>query len=194
MKQKMTVWVLMICGLFGASFATMDIWKSDPNHSELGFEIKHLGISEISGHFTEFESKMTTSKPDFSDAKIEMTAQVKSVNTRVPARDEHLRGADFFNVAKHPTLTFVSKSALPVKDKNRKYLITGDLTLAGVTKSVQFELEYNGKVQNPQTKAEVLGFEMEGKIKRSDFNFGSQFPNAMLSDEVEIFANLEYTK
>lgn len=73
-------------------------WTLDPNHSKLGFTVTHLGIADIPGHFNDYTVEITTSKEDFSDAVVELTVQTSSVDTRISARDEHLRSPDFFNV------------------------------------------------------------------------------------------------
>ncbi|MBD0295740.1 MAG: YceI family protein, partial [Flavisolibacter sp.] len=85
-------------------------WKADPYHSRLGFTVTHLGIADVPGHFGAYDVTITASKDDFSDAVVEMTAQTASINTRVEPRDKHLKSADFFDVEKHPTLTFKSTS------------------------------------------------------------------------------------
>jgi polyisoprenoid-binding protein YceI len=167
-------------------------WKSDPMHSRLGFGITHLGISEVNGLFKTFDVTVNTNKADFSDATFELTTDVNSIDTEIEMRDNHLRSADFFDVAKYPKLTFKSTSIKKVK-KN-KYKITGDLTFHGVTKSVTMDLVYNGTVENPMSKAETAGFQLTGAIKRSDFNLGAGFPAPMISDLVTIKADGEFVK
>ena len=84
------------------------IWKSDPPHSQLGFTVTHLGINDVSGTFNDFETVVTATKPDFSDARFQLTAKTSSLDTRVEMRDNHLKSADFFDADKYPTMTYTS--------------------------------------------------------------------------------------
>jgi polyisoprenoid-binding protein YceI len=165
-------------------------WQNDDPHSQLGFTVTHLGISDISGTFNDFDVTIQSSKPDFSDATFQMTAKAASIDTRVDARNNHLKSADFFDVAKYPELSFTSTS-LKKKGKN-KYAITGDLTLHGITKRVTMNLVFRGTTVNPMSKANTAGFQLQGVIKRSDFNVGPGFPAPMISDEVRIKADGEF--
>jgi polyisoprenoid-binding protein YceI len=165
-------------------------WQNDDPHSQLGFTVTHLGISDISGTFNDFDVTIQSSKPDFSDVTFQMTAKAASIDTRVDARNNHLRSADFFDVAKYPELSFTSTS-LKKKGKN-KYAITGDLTLHGITKPVTMNLVFRGTTVNPMSKATTAGFQLQGVIKRSDFNVGPGFPAPMISDEVRIKADGEF--
>ena len=175
-----------------SAFATVSTWSNDKAHSSLGFTITHLGISDISGTFKNFEVSVNSAKDDFSDAVFELSADVASINTAIEMRDNHLKSADFFDVEKFPKLTFKSTSLTPAgKDR---YKLTGNLTLHGVTKPVTMDLWYRGTVTNPMSKAATSGFQVSGVIKRSDFGIGEKFPAPMLSDEVRIKADGEFTK
>lgn len=174
------------------AFVFADVWKSDKNHSELGFSIVHMGINDVTGKFKTFEATMTASKADFSDAVVELSADVASIDTEVEMRDNHLRSADFFDVEKFPKLTFKStKIEASGKDS---YRLTGDLTLHGVTKPVTMNLLYRGTIENPMNKKPTAGFQLTGMLKRSDFGIGPKFPAPALSDEVQIKANGEFNK
>ena len=175
-----------------SAFATVSTWSNDKAHSSLGFTITHLGISDISGTFKNFEVSVNSSKDDFSDAVFELTADVASINTAIEMRDNHLKSADFFDAEKFPKLTFKSTSLKPAgKDR---YKLTGDLTLHGITRPVTMDLWYRGTVTNPMSKAATSGFQVSGVIKRSDFGIGAGFSAPMLSDEVKIKADGEFTK
>lgn len=165
-------------------------WENDDPHSQLGFTVTHLGISDVSGTFNDVDVTVQSSKPDFSDASFELTAQTASLDTRVEARDEHLKSADFFDAAKYPTLNFKSTSIKPA-GKN-KYKLTGNLSLHGVTKPVTMDLLYTGTVENPMSKKQTAGFQVTGTIKRSDFNVGPGFPAPVISNEVRIKADGEF--
>lgn len=165
-------------------------WQNDDPHSQLGFTVTHLGISDISGTFNDFDVTVQSSKPDFSDAVFQLTAKTASIDTRVEARNNHLKSADFFDVAKYPELSFTSTS-LKKKGKN-KYALSGNLTLHGITKPVTMNLLFRGTTVNPMSKATTAGFQLEGVIKRADFNVGPGFPAPMISEEVRIKADGEF--
>lgn len=167
-------------------------WQNDDPHSQLGFTVTHLGINDVSGTFNDFDVNVKSSKPDFSDATFELTAKTASIDTRVEARNNHLKSADFFDVATYPELTFKSTS-LKKKGKN-SYALSGNLTLHGITRPVTMNLKYRGTTQNPMSKATTAGFQLDGVIKRSDFNVGPGFPSTMVSDEVRIKADGEFTQ
>jgi polyisoprenoid-binding protein YceI len=167
-------------------------WQNDDPHSQLGFTVTHLGISDVSGTFNDIDVNVQSSKPDFSDAVFQLTAKTASIDTRVEARNNHLKSADFFDAAKYPELRFTSTS-LKKKGKN-KYALSGNLTLHGVTKPVTMNLLFRGTTVNPMSKATTAGFQLEGVIRRSDFNLGAGFPAPMISDEVRIKADGEFVK
>ncbi len=165
-------------------------WKSDPNHSKLTFSTVHLGISDVAGLFNSFDATITTNKEDFSDAVFDLTVAVKSIDTEIEMRDNHLRSEDFFYVEKFPLMTYKSTSIEKVGTD--RYKLTGYLTLHGVTKKVVMDLWYRGTIENPQSKDITSGFQLTGTLKRSDFNIGPKFPSAMISDEVSIKADGEF--
>ncbi|HWI92895.1 MAG TPA: YceI family protein [Flavisolibacter sp.] len=175
------------------AFTTLNTtWKNDPPHSQLGFTVKHLGIADVSGVFNDFDVTVNSSKPDFSDAVFELNAKVASIDTRVEARNNHLKSADFFDAEKYPTMHFKSTS---IKNAGKnKFMLNGDLTLHGVTKPVTMNLEYTGTIENPMSKKPTAGFQVTGVIKRSDFKLGSGFPAPMISNEVRIKADGEFVQ
>ena len=188
--KKISCLVLLVAASF-STFAQSS-WKSDKAHSQLKFDIQHLGVSTVSGAFTDFEATVTAAKPDFSDAAFELTAQATSVNTGIEQRDKHLKSPDFFDVANIPTITFKSTS-LKKAGKDR-YKVTGDLTLHGVTKPVTLDLWYRGTIENPMSKKPTAGFRVTGNIQRSDFGIGGTFPATALSEEVAVVADGEFVK
>ena len=183
--------ILAVTFLSTALFA-QTTWKVDPMHSKLTFSVTHLGISDVAGLFKTFDVTAVTNQPDFSDAVFELSVDVASINTEVQMRDDHLKSADFFEVAKYPKMTFKSSSVKKISEN--KYQLTGDLTLHGITKPVTMDLWYRGTIDNPQSKAPTSGFQLTGILKRSDFNIGSKFPAPMISDEVQIKADGEFIK
>jgi polyisoprenoid-binding protein YceI len=182
----------LLLALLVAGTVSAQNWTLDKGHAKVGFSITHLMISDVEGSFNSFDAKLTSSKEDFSDAAIEFSADVNSINTNSENRDKHLKNEDFFDAPKFGTLTFKSKSLTKVEGK--KYKLEGDFTMHGVTKPVTLDVIVNGPVAHPYNKKTVAGFKVSGTIKRSDFNFGAKYGNAMLSEEVIITANAEFTK
>ena len=185
--------VLTIATLLCVSAANAQTWTADKAHAKVGFTVTHLLLSEVDGNFKLYDAKITASKADLSDAVLEMTADVNSINTDNDRRDGHLKGPDFFDAAKYPTLTFKSTSFKKVDGKN--YKVTGDLTMHGVTKPVTLDAVLTGPVtmDSPRGKQEKAGLKLTGTIKRSDFSLGTT-PVAVVSDEVELKANGEFVK
>ncbi|MFT3748110.1 MAG: YceI family protein [Agriterribacter sp.] len=175
------------------AFTTLSgIWKNDPPHSQLVFTVTHLGVSDVSGTFNDFEVTVQSARPDFSDAVFELTAKTASIDTRVQQRNDHLKSPDFFDVAQYPAITFKSTAIKPA-GKN-SYKLTGDLTIHGITKEVTMDLLYRGTIENPMSKKPTAGFQLTGSIKRSDFHVGDKFPAPMVSDEVRIKADGEFAQ
>lgn len=176
-----------------AVFAQSSTWKSDINHSKLTFTVTHLGISDVAGLFNDFDVTVTTGKADFSDAVFELKAKTASINTQIEARDNHLKSADFFDAAANPEITFKSTGIKKGTAKDH-YVLTGNLTIHGVTKTVSMNLWYRGTTINPMSKATTAGFQLTGTINRSDFGVGPKFPAPMISNEVAIKADGEFVK
>ena len=184
--KKISLSFVLLLFTFAAFSQT---WVSDPAHSRLGFSITHLLISHVTGNFKQFEIKAVTTKPDYSDAKVEVTAQIASINTDQEQRDTHLKSADFFDAKQFNTLVFKSTSLKHVK--SNEYKLTGNLTMHGITKPVELNVIFEGKVQNPMNKKDIAVFTINGTLKRSDFGIGSKFPVAMVGDEVTINSTAE---
>jgi len=167
-------------------------WNWDKAHSQLQFGIQHLSISEIDGSFGSVTAKITASKDDFSDAAVELSAEVASISTGNEQRNTHLKSPDFFDAAKYPNLTFKSTSFK--KTGAKTFEVAGDLTFHGVTKPVVLTATLNGTTVNPQSKKTIAGFKVTGTIKRTDFGIAAGFPSSMLSDDVALNANAEFVK
>ncbi len=138
----------------------------DPAHSRLGFVARHAMVTKVRGAFNEFEGTAVLDGDNPANSHAEVTIQAKSVDTRQPQRDDHLRGNDFFAMGEFPTITFVSTGARQVDDTN--FELIGDLTVKGVTKSVTIPFEYQGAAQDPFGNSRV-GFEGSVAINRKDF-------------------------
>ncbi|HRE57634.1 MAG TPA: YceI family protein [Candidatus Kapabacteria bacterium] len=164
--KKFFVFFLSFIVAASALSAQTTRWELDPSHSELGFRAKHLLIATTKGKFTDYKVTVLSDKADFTDAKIEVIAKVKSIFTDNNDRDNHLRSADFFDAEKYPELKFVGKSVKKVS--GNKYKVTGDLTMKNVTKTVTLDMEFGGVVKDPwgNTKA---GFTLTGELNRFDY-------------------------
>ena len=167
-------------------------WSLDKSHAKLRFSVSHMMLSEVEGAFNSFDVKMISTKEDLSDAQIELTADVNTIDTDNPDRDGHLKKPDFFDAAKFSTLTFKGKSFRKASGKN--YKLSGDITMHGVTKPVTLDVIYNGTAVNPHSKKTMAGFKVTGTLKRSDFAVGKDTPSAMVGDEITITSNFEMTK
>jgi polyisoprenoid-binding protein YceI len=169
---------------------SQNTYTLDKNHSQLQFSVMHFGISHVEGNFKTFDVKMNSSKEDFSDATIEMTADVSSINTGVDRRDTDLKGPSWFDVEKYPKIIFRNDSF--EKISSDRYKLKGTITMHGVTKPITLDVVYNGKVLNPMTKKYSIGFTITGKLNRNDFGIGKDPSSVTVGDEVEVKANVEF--
>jgi polyisoprenoid-binding protein YceI len=138
----------------------------DPDHSQVIFKVKHMGISTVTGRFDLMEGSYTFDDKDISNSSVETTIQSASVNTNKQKRDDHLKSPDFLNVGKYPTIMFKSKEVK--KGDGDDFTIVGDLTINGVTKQVELDAEYGGKAVDPMGN-ERTAFTAETKIDRKDY-------------------------
>ncbi len=170
-------------------------WAIDTGHSEVGFKVRHMMVSDARGRFAKFGGTVDWDGKDLSKAKVSVTIDMASVDTGDEKRDGHLRGADFFDAAKHPQMKFESTA---VKSSGDKLTMTGNLTLRGVTKPVTLTLDGpRGPVVGPWGKTRT-GFSASGKISRKDF--GVSWSKSMdkggvvVADEVRIQLEIELIK
>jgi polyisoprenoid-binding protein YceI len=169
-------------------------WTVDKAHTSVKFTVSHLVISDVEGRFKTFDGTMESSKADFSDAKINFTVDVASVNTDNENRDNHLKSPDFFDAAKFPQMKFVSTSFVPLGDN--KYTLVGNLTIRDVTKPVSFDVKFGGTaVAMGGTHA---GFKATTKINRFDFNLKwnntTDVGGAVVGSDVEIKIDVDFKK
>lgn len=170
-------------------------WKVDPTHSEVGFKVKHMMITNVNGSFGSFDAEAVTQGDDFSKAQFSFSADIDSVNTGVADRDAHLKSDDFFNAAEYPKLNFKSTS---VKDNGDGELtIAGELSIRDVTKLIELSAEFGGIVVDPygQTKA---GLTINGKIKRSEYGLKwsaiTEAGSIVVSDDIKLITELQFVK
>ncbi|HXY54336.1 MAG TPA: YceI family protein [Nitrospirota bacterium] len=176
--------------------AVASTWNIDPDHSNLGFKIKHLMVSNVKGNFNIYSGIVEINDKDTTKSKVEVTIDTNSVNTNVKKRDDHLRSADFFDVAKYPTMTFVSKKVTIVGQDKLK--ITGDFTLHGVTKEVVLDLEGPTAESKDPWGNTRKGITATTKINRKDYglmwNQALETGGVLVGDEVDITLEVEMIK
>ena len=169
-------------------------WALDPTHSELQFKVKHLMITTVTGSIKSFSAELTSEGEDFTNATINFSGEISSLDTGNTDRDNHLKSADFFDAETHPTMNFVSTA---VEKDGDDYIVKGDLTIKGETKSVKLTAEFGGIATDPwgNTKAD---FTLSGKINRTDFgltwNAALETGGVMVSEEVKILGELQFVK
>lgn len=169
-------------------------WKVDKAHSNVKFNVTHMVVSEVEGSFKLFDGTMENTKSDLTDAKINFTVDVSSIDTDNERRDGHLKSDDFFNAEKFPSMKFTSTSMTSAGDN--KYKLAGDLTIRDVTKPVEFDVSYGGTITaNGKTK---LGFKAKTTINRFDYNLkwdkATEGGGLVVSKEVGILVNVELDK
>lgn len=171
---------------------TPGAWVLDHNHSGVSFVVRHLGLSNVRGRFDAFDATLDVGS-ELGAVGVHATVDLSSVDTNNPDRDAHLRSTDFFETDRQPVMTFVSTAITGAGDA---YELTGELTIAGVTKSVTFDVEFNGTEVFPADQRTHAGFSATGNIKRSDFgiDFGiiAGAEKIMLGDKVKIELELQF--
>lgn len=170
-------------------------WKVDSMHSEVGFKVRHMMISNVSGSFGSFDAHVSTHGEDFSAAKFDFSAAIDSINTGVADRDGHLKSGDFFDAENHPALKFTSTDVKKVADDALE--ISGNLEIKGTVKQIVLKAEFAGIAVDPygQTKA---GMTVTGSIKRSEFGLTwsavTEAGNVVVGDEIKLNAELQFIK
>lgn len=171
-------------------------WVLDPSHSELQFKVKHMMISTVTGHFTQFEGSAETDAEDFGTAKATLSVAADSINTSNEQRDGHLKSPEFFDTAKFPQITF-SISKIVKKNDEGNYEVLGDLTIRDTTKPVKFDTEFGGIIKDPWGNIRA-GFTVSGKINRKEFGLVwhavTETGGIVLADEVRLHGGLEFIK
>jgi polyisoprenoid-binding protein YceI len=159
--QKVILGVLVTLGLLSSSAFAADNYKIDSTHSTLGFSVKHMMVSHTTGQFDKYDGQIMFNPNDLASSKIDVTIETSSINTRNEKRDEHLKNPDFFDVAKFPSITFVSKKITATD-------ITGDLTIKGVTKEVTIPVTITGPIKGMMGN-DVIGINGTFAINRQDY-------------------------
>jgi len=192
MRTK-TIIGLTTAALLGLSYANAaDNYKIDPAHTSVGFSVRHMGVSNVKGHFDDFTGLLVLENGSIQEAS--GTIQVKSVNTGMEKRDNHLRTADFFDAAKYPLITFKSKR---VEKNGEQTVLIADFTMRGVTKELRLPVTLSGPVKDPMGNTRI-GLEAKTTVNRKDygiqFNALMETGGLMVGEEVALEINAEATK
>lgn len=200
------IFSLAFVGMIGSAFRqptstnpprklNQQTWVVDKMHSNVNFSVSHLVISEVDGSFKVFDGKITSAKEDFTDAKIEFSVDVNSINTDNTMRDDHLKGDDFFNAAAYPKMTFTSTSFKKIT--GNKYKLEGDMTIRNVTKRMSFDVVYGGIAKDPYGNIKA-GFKASGTINRLQYglkwNTMTEAGGAVVGADVDLKIKLEFAK
>ena len=170
-------------------------WKVDPAHSEVQFKVKHLMITTVTGYFKKFDLTVETESEDFNTAKkIEFTADIDSIDTNNPQRDQHLKSADFFDASTHAQIKFNGKKYEGNGDEAKLH---GDLTIKGITKPITVNVEFGGTVTDPYGQKKA-GFTVTGKISRKEFGLTwsavTEAGQVVVSDEIRLHSEIQLIK
>lgn len=169
------------------AIAAADKFKFDTAHTQVMFSVSHMGFSFSHGRFLKFDGSFTFDEEKPETSTVEMTIDTTGIDMGLKAWDDHLKGADFFNVEKFPSMTFKTTKVEKTGEKTGK--VTGDLTLLGVTKPVTLDVTYNGSGIHPYSKSYVAGFSGVGTLKRSDFGMTYGLPG--VGDDVTLKIEVE---
>lgn len=183
--------LLLVAFTAGISAFAQNTWKVDPMHSFINFSVKHMGISFVDGSFKKFDGTVSAAKADLTDARINFTVDVNSINTGVEMRDNHLKTDDFFNAATFPEMKFESTGFK--KLSGDKYELTGKLTIRDITKDVKFAVVYGGTAKDQQGNTKA-GFQASTTINRTDYNIKYDPSGAGIAKDIAIRLNLEFTQ
>ncbi|WP_407506356.1 YceI family protein [Elizabethkingia miricola] len=171
------------------------IWAIDPTHSEIGFKVKHMMFTNVSGKFEEIYVNLENEDDHFETSDITFSAEVNSVNTGNLDRDNHLRSADFFDAEHYSKITF--KSTAIKKINEGEFQIFGDLTIKNVTQSIALDAEYSGLMKDPWGNTKT-GLSINGKINRKDFgltwNASLETGGVLVGEEIKLTAEIQLIK
>lgn len=194
--HRLVLSAVAVVALATSALAQSATWNLDPAHSTIGFGVRHMMVSTVRGKFTKFTGTITGDPAKPTEAVVDVTIDASSIDTENEKRDEHLRGPDFFDVAKYPTITFKSKKIAPGPDGT--FLVTGDLTMHGTTKELVLTVsDFAQPIQDPMG-ATRGGAHVAGKLDRQAYGIAfSKTMDAgglMVGNEVTIAVDAEATK
>jgi polyisoprenoid-binding protein YceI len=164
LKKPQWIGWICLCLLF-SSLSFSQVYQLDLAHSSLSFTIRHMTISKVRGHFTDFNVEISANEKDITLSSVKAVIKADSINTNNEKRDGHLRSSDFFEVEKFPEIVFVSKK---ISKAGKNYQASGDLTMHGITKPIVIEFELSEKINDQDGKIRI-GIEGKTTLDRKDF-------------------------
>ncbi|MEP6647832.1 MAG: YceI family protein [Saprospiraceae bacterium] len=171
-------------------------WNIDPVHSEIGFKVRHLMITNVKGYFKEYEASIYTTGDDFMSSEIDFWMSSASVDTGSPDRDKHIKSADFLDVENYPQINFSGNTYEQV-DGDGSYELYGDLTIKGVTKRIKLDVEFGGVMRDPWGNVKA-GITVNGKINRKDWNLNwnaaLETGGVLVSEDVTVSCDIQLIK
>lgn len=188
MRNSIRNGMILVAIMAGSTAASAKTYAIDTSHAEVGFSIRHMGISNVRGSFKTFSGSVTYDGSDITGLKADAEIEVVSIDTGNKKRDEHLRGLDFFDSAKFAKITFSSSGIKKSKDD---YLLKGKLSMHGVTKEVSLPVVISGPIDDPYGNKRI-GLELSGILKRHDFGIGDGgATDKLIGKDVKLDINLE---
>ena len=174
--------------------AGVTTWKIDPAHTSVEFAVRHMMITTVKGRFTGVDGSVTIDEAQSSAARVDVTIDAASIDTREPQRDTHLKSGDFFDVEKFPTLTF---RGTRIDGDAQAFQLTGDLTIHGVTRPITLDVTHEGRGKDPWG-GERVGYSATGKLRRGDYgltwNAALETGGFLVGDEVKISLDIELVR
>jgi polyisoprenoid-binding protein YceI len=196
MKKRLIKVLAAVAALAIPALASATPWGIDPDHSNVGFKVRHMMVSNVRGDFGKFTGVVEIDDKDLSQSKVEVTIDTASISTGVAKRDAHLKSADFFDVAKYPTMTFVSRRV--EKAGNDRLKVYGLLTLHGVTKEVVLDVEGPTRAYKDPWGNIKRGATATARINRKDFgltwNSAIESGGVAVGEEITIALEIELLK
>jgi polyisoprenoid-binding protein YceI len=188
-RRISTLFVFVL--LTAAAWAQGSEWQIDPAHTSLAFTVRHMGISNVHGHFAKFSGSATIDDSDITKSSVNVTIDATSIDTNVQMRDNDLRSPGYFDAQQFPTITFKSKSVSKAGDNKLK--VVGDLTMHGVTKEVTLD------VDGPSAPIKMgpnmrRGLAATTTVNRKDFGIGSKPSSASVGEQIKIDIDAELTQ
>lgn len=188
MNRRIITAVFFVLFLTGAALAQPSTWIIDTNHAQADFSIEHMSVSTVRGSIGGVNGTIVWDANDLAKSSVNATMDAATVSTNNGMRDKDLKSATFFNVEKFPTITFKSTA---VNRVGGKLQVTGDLTMAGVTKSVTLNVDGPTAPQKGMGDKTVIGLSATGTVRRSDFHLGAKYPAAVIGEAVQITIDVE---
>ena len=189
MKSRLLRYTALALCPFLPGLALAD-WAIEPSHTNIGFEVGHLGLTQTPGVFRKFESTIRFDDQDIERSQVSLSIDAASVDTYEASRDAVLRSADWFDAGKYPRITFVSRSVTRIDASH--FTIAGDLSLRGKTVPVNFEAHLTNRATNPFLKVPAVGFVATAHVDRSAFGMTQYLP--VVGNDVTLKIQLELNK